>query len=415
MPAAKKKLFYGWVVLLSFLIIGIIIWGIRFSFGVFFKAIASEFALNRAETSAIFSLNIVLGGIFAFLFGWALDRYGPRVILLVMGVCTGLSMLLTSQTHSFWQLFLTYSLLMAMGGGAVFTAINSTLARWFTKKRGLVLGIGAAGSGLGPMIVAPLATFLISVFNWRTAFIVMGGIAWIIVLPLSRLLKKDPHEIGALPDGVKPNSENVHKEKRENEEGNIQMADYSLLLVLRTRSFWFLLFTWLFYGYGMFLILTHLVPHATDIGFSAAQAATVLSLVGMMAAVGRVLMGFLSDRVGRKLTAIVCALLQFGGMVWLIWSQDLWMLYLFAVVWGLGYGGLTSCTAAIISDTFTLGRIGAIFGILDIGFSVGGALGSVAGGFIFDVSGSYYLAFLIAALLMFITTFLIASVRREMA
>jgi MFS family permease len=415
MPAAKNKIFYGWVVLFSLLIIGIVILGVRFSFGVFFKDIESAFNLSRAETSAVLSLNIVIGGVFAFLLGYALDRYGPRVVFLFMGTFTGLSMLLTSHTNSFWQLFLTYSLLLAAGSGAIFTAINSILSRWFDKKRGLVLGIGGSCAGLGQMVMAPFATFLISSFDWRMAFIVMGGIAWIIVLPLSRLLKKDPHEIGALSDGVKPDSGNMHIKKPETKEVNIQMVDYSLLFVLRTKSFWLLLCTLFFYGYNMFLILTHLVPHATDIGFSAIEAATALSLVGLAAAVGRVLMGLLSDRVGRKLTAIVCAVLQAGATVGLIWSQELWMLYMFALVWGFGYGGFMPGTAAIISDTFTLVRIGSIYGILDIGFSVGGALGSVAGGFIFDFSGSYFIAFLIAALVMFLAILLIASVSKEKA
>ena len=410
----KDKLFYGWVVVLSFLIIGTTIWGIRFSFGVFFKSIASEFSLNRAETSVILSANIVLGCGFAILAGWALDRYGPRIVLLLMGIFAGLGLLLTSQTNSLWQLFITYSLLLAMGGGAIFTVIMSTLSRWFDKKRGLALGIGGSGSGLGTMVMVPFATFLIATFDWRMAFIVMGGIAWVIVLPLSRLLKRDPYEIGTLPDGAKSDSRDMHVQKPKNEEGNIQPADLSILWVFRTRSFWLFLFIWLFYGYNMFLILTHLVPHVTDIGFSAVEAAVVLSLVGGMGAVGIVLMGIVSDIIGRKLTAVICALLQAGALVWLIWSHDLWMFYLFAAVWGLAYGGITPCIAALIGDTFALGRIGTVFGFLEIGFTAGGALGPFIGGLIFDVSGTYFMAFLIGALAMFMATLLLPLIRREM-
>jgi len=155
------------------------------------------------------------------------------------------------------------------------------------------------------------------------------------------------------------------------------------------------------------------VPHATDIGFSAVEAATVLSLLGGTTTVGRVLMGTVSDRIGRKVTAIICVLLQAGAMVWLIWAQELWMFYLFALVYGFAYGGISPSLAALIGDTFGIDRIGAILGVLEVGFGVGAAIGPVMGGFIFDARNSYSMAFLIGAVVMLISTLLIALIRRE--
>jgi len=403
----KDRLFYGWVVVVAFLVIGITLYGIQFSFGVFFKSIQSEFNLTRAATSAILSVNMLLAGVSAVLAGWALDKYGPRIVILSMGLFTGLSLLLTSQTNSPWQLFITYSLLLAMGTGALYVVPTSTVSRWFDKKRGLALGIAGSGSGLGMVIMAPFATYLIYNFDWRMAYIVIGLITWFMVIPLSRLLKREPREIGALPDGLS------HSKDIANRDESIQPVDSSLLQVFRTRSFWLVIFIWLFFASSLFLIFTHLVPHATDIGFSAGDAATVLSLMGGVGIAGKVLMGVASDRIGRKLTAIICALLQAGAMVWLIWSQDLWMLYLFALVYGFAYSGFGSSMGALIGDTFGLGKIGAIFGVLEIGFGIGAAIGSTVGGIIFDVSNSYSVAFLMGAIAMLITALLIVLVRRE--
>jgi MFS family permease len=409
----KDRPFYGWVVVATFLVIGTTIWGIRFSFGVFFKSIEGEFNLTRAATSGIFSAYMVLGGVFTILGGWALDRYGPRIIIFVMGIFTGLSLLLTSQTNLLWHLFVTYSLLLAVGTGSLYVVIMSTVSRWFDKKRGLALGIASSGNGLGTLVVAPFATFLIAKFDWYRTYLILGLIAWGIVLPLSRLLRRDPYEIGTLPDGAKAAPPDKDLPQPRAEENNLQPTDLSLRQALRTRSFWLIIFSWLLYASSLFLVLTHLVPHVTDIGFSAAEGATVLSLVGGTSIVGRVLLGTISDRIGRKATGIICALVQAGAIVWLAWSQQLWMLYLFALIYGLAYGGMTPSMAALISDTFGLRKIGAILGVLDVGFGLGAAIGPVVGGLIFDVSKSYFTAFLLGVVAMVVVTLFVTQIRQE--
>ncbi len=404
----RDRLFYGWVVVGAFLIVSSVFLGTRLSFSVFFKSIENEFDLTRAATSTIYSTHMLLTGVFAFLGGWALDKYGPRVVILLMGLTTGLSLLLTSQTSSLWQLFITYSLLFAVGIGATQAVLIATVSRWFGKKRGLALGISTSGGGLGTIVMAPFATYLISSFGWRMAYIVIGVLTWLIVIPLSRLLKKDPYEIGALPDGVKSDLRDV-----KNEEASLQPTGLSLLQALRTRSFWFLIFFWLLFASSTFLVLTHLVPYVTDMGFSAEEAAVVFSLLGGTAVAGRVIMGIASDRIGKKLTVIICSLLQAGAMVWLIWSQDLWMFYIFALVFGFAYGGVAPGMAALFSDAFGLRYIGSIMGVLTVGLGIGAAIGPAVGGFIFDVSHSYSLAFLLGAVVMLIDILLIAPVRRE--
>lgn len=159
--------------------------------------------------------------------------------------------------------------------------------------------------------------------------------------------------------------------------------------------------------------MTHLVPHATDIGFSAVEAAIVLSLTGGATIVGRLLLGTASDKIGRKAAAVTCALLHVGAMVWLLWVRDLWMFYLFALAFGFSWGGMGPTMAALIGDTFGLSRLGAILGVLDAGFNAGAAIGPYIGGLIFDVSRSYSLAFSLGVAVMLLSTLFIALIKRE--
>lgn len=172
----KSKVFYGWVIVTTFFFIGVIIFGLRMSFGIFFKSIESEFMLTRAATSAIFSTYMAVGAISAIIGGWATDRYGPKIVVLLMGLSTGLGLLLTSRTGAFWQLFITYSLMLSVGS-TLFTVLSSTIARWFHRKRTFALGIAQSGGGFGQVFLAPLAALLISALDWRMSFMVLGLIA----------------------------------------------------------------------------------------------------------------------------------------------------------------------------------------------------------------------------------------------
>jgi MFS family permease len=406
--SSNRKFFYGWVVVATFLVAGTTLWGIRLSFGVFFKSLESEFQLSRAATSSIFSLYMILGSFFAILGGWALDRFGPKKVVFVMAVITGLSMLLTSQTTALWQVFFTYSFLMAMGSGGMYVVSMSTVARWFDKKRGLALGIASSGVGTGTMLMSPYVGFLIAQFGWRYACLIAGLTIWAVSIPLSFLLKGSPSEIGALPDGAR-----AERLETDNNVKDIRVVGLSLAQALKTRSLWIIMALWFLFGASLFLVLTHLVPYVTDMGYSPVEGASVLSFIGVANIFGRVSMGAVSDRGGRRLSAIFCAILQAGAILWLIWAKDMWAFYLFGLAYGFGYGGMTPGMTAIISDSFGLGRIGTILGVLDVGFGTGSAIGPIAGGMIFDASGGYFIAFLSSAVAMLIVMLLVVLIRRE--
>lgn len=392
------------------LIVATTLFGIRFSFGVFFKSLESEFDLTRAVTSSLFSAYMLLCAVFALVGGWASDRYGPRIIVLSLGLLTGFSLLLTSQTNSLWQLFLSYSLLLAIGTGATYSVLMSTVSRWFEKKRGFALGIIFSSVALGVITMAPFAAYLISNLGWRMSYIVMGLVAWVIVIPLSRLLRNDPGEVGALPDGAKLETGNTEAEGKEE---FLQPTGFSLLQASRTRNFWLLFVVWLFLSFCLVLVLTHVVPYATDMGISTMKAATVLSIIGGFNIISSLLTGRVSDIVGRKIPAVICALLLAGALIGLIWVRELWMLYLFAVVFGLSWGGLGVAATTLGVDIFQGRNLGAIMGALNMAFSIGAAIGPFVGGLVFDVTNSYSMAFAIGAAIMVVAALLVALIRWE--
>jgi len=407
----KSKLFYGWVLVAAFLVIGTVMYGIQTSFGVFFKSIEGEFLLTRTSTSTIFSVQNVFGCVLSFVGGWAVDKYGPRTIALFIGLLAGLSLLLTSQTNEFWQLFITYSLLFSVIG-AVYTMIISVVSRWFHKNRGLALGIAGAGIGLGPVAIAPFATYLIASFDWRMAYIIMGLMAWLIIIPLSRLLKKSPDGITTKPNITNSISDRSIRAQVKNDDGD-QPTEFSLRDAAKTRSFWLLASVWLLTSCCHFLILIHIVPHATDIGISPMEAATILSVIGASFIAGRLLMGKVSDIIGGKKTAIICSALVAILLMSLIWTQDLSMLYIFGVIYGFAQGGLDTSISALIGDTFGMRNIGMIAGALQFTFGVGMIIGPAVGGIIFDANNSYFLAFVVSVLAMLVVTLLLALTRQE--
>ncbi|MFC1964231.1 MFS transporter [Chloroflexota bacterium] len=404
----SNRIFYGWVIVAVALVVGSALFGVRFSYGVFFKSIQAEFELTRTVTSAVNSTFLLFCAVFSFLGGWAIDKYGPRLVIFLLGLITGISLMLISQAHALWQLFLTYGLLLAIGTAAPVPLLSSVVSQWFDKQRGLALGITTSATGLGIVIIAPLSAYLISSLGWRMAYIILGLVIWLIVIPLARLLRRDPGEIGLLPDGVKQEIRSGTVAVKESYQPRL-----ILLKAFRARNFWLMLGTWTLTGICMSLIMTHLVPYATDMGISTVTASTILSLMSGLLIPFELSVGKVSDLVGRKMPGIVCSLFGAVGFVWLAWAHNLGMFYLFAVLSGFAMGGVILINLVIATDTFTVRNIGVILGLLNVGWTVGNAIGSALGGIVFDVTGSYPAAFYTAAAAMLLMAILFMVTRKK--
>jgi len=404
----EERLYYGWIVLAALLIVATIFFGVGFSFGVFFKSLEEAFGWTRAMTSGIFSVYMALYAMSAIIGGWALDRYGAKKIVTLMGFLTGLSLLLTSQVDRPWQLFITYSFLLAIGTGPCYTIITATASRWFVRRRGLAVGIVTAGSSLGILVITPISAYLISSYGWQTSYFALGLIAFFIVIPCAQLLRKSPSEIAALPRSDMLEVTNADSPE---EQPQSEPAGLPPLQTVKTRNFWLLSFIWLLFAFCLYTVTTHIVPHAIDLGINPIQAASILALIGGIGILGKVVIGRVSDSIGRKNAAIICTLLTAGAMLWLTQSSDLWMLYLFAVAFGFSYGGLGPPISALVSDSFGLRHIGLILGLLEIGWGVGASAGPALAGYIFDIKGEYVIAFLTSMTVMLMSTVLASFLR----
>jgi MFS family permease len=383
--------------------------GIRFSFGVFFKPLEADFGLTRALTSEIFSVYMALSALFAILAGWALDRYEPRIVFTVMGFFTGLSLLLTSQASELWHIFISYSLLLAIGTGPIYIISLSVALRWFVKGRGLAIGIVASGAGMGMMLMTPVSAWLIAGYGWQTSYFILAFIAFFIMIPCALLLKGAPGETAALPGSEKLGASKSSAVDRQHYG---KPGDFSLPEAAKTSVFWLVFFVRFLLACCVFIVITHIVPHAIDLGITPIRAASILSLIGGANVLGMLLMGRASDSIGRKQTLLICTLLMSGAMLWLIWSFNLPMLYLFAVIFGFSMGGTAPALNALIGDVFGLRHIGVIMAVLDAPWGIGAAVGPALAGYIFDISGSYFLAFLtgmVAALITALLTLLLRA------
>jgi MFS family permease len=374
----------------------------------------TDFGITRGMVSGVFSLYMMISCVFAVLGGWAMDRKGPRKIVLLMGVFTGLSMLLTSRVHAPWLLLFTYSLLLSMGTGPTYGIANTTTSRWFVKKRGFVLGITSSGGGLGAIVFAPLATYLISSYDWRTAFVVIGLLSGLLLIGVSLLFVKDPRDLGLFPDGERsePQRKGLPKETVPKREDS-QAEGFSLSQASRTSQFWLLAFTWIFASLSLHMVFVHVVPYAVDSGVSPMDAAVIISLIGFSNIPGRLVTGKISDAMGRTALAVACPLIQCAALFCLMWAHKLWMLYTFGIIFGFLWGGGGTMVTAIIGDTFGMRNLGAIMGWMSGAWALGAAIGPAIGGYIFDVSGEYFAAFGAGAAALLIAACLVGFVKRS--
>jgi MFS transporter, OFA family, oxalate/formate antiporter len=406
-PELARAIYYGWIVLGACLIIGTLSAGIRFSFGVFFKSIEADFGLNRAETSGVMSFYMLICCIASLLGGWVLDRYGPRKLLTLCGLFTVVGLVLSGLVNSLWQLYLTYSLLMAIGTGSINSVLMATTSRWFPHKRGLTMGIVSSSTSIGMMVVAPVASLLISAWGWQTAYLIMGLASAILWIPGSLIVRSEsastshrlqPSEVAEKADG---------KQSRYQEPVGL-----SFVQAIKTRNYWFFFGVWSCGGFSIFNMLTHVVPRAQDVGLTSTQAAFVISIIGGTSLAARVVIGKIADFGGRKQISAICTLIMSAGMLGMVWASSPWMFNIYALVWGIGFGGVVPATNAFLVEIFGTRHIGIILGSLDTGFALGSALGPAFAGYMFDTTGSYVSAFLTASVVMFLSVGFILLLRR---
>jgi MFS family permease len=378
----------------------ILTFGLNYTFGIFFEPVSAEFGWTRAATSLAYSLSTLVAGFWGIFAGRLSDRFGPRLVMTLGGFLLGLGFLLMSQVNALWQLYLFYGLIIAAGIGGSWPALIPTVAKWFAVRRGLMTGIVVSGIGFGTLAIPPLASGLISIYDWRPAYIIIGIIALVLIILAAQFLKRDPHQIGQLPYG----DDAVKHESSISEARGLSFQE-----TIHTRQFWMVCTIYSSFGFGLHTIMVHIVPDAMGTGISAVSAANILATIGGANIIAKIAAGSASDRLGVKSSLVFSFILMLVALLWLQLAEELWMFYLFGVVFGFAYGGIITLQSLLAAELFGLSSLGVILGSVAFAFTIGGAVGPVLSGRIFDIYGSYRLAFLACAILALLGTVLALS------
>jgi MFS family permease len=383
----RAKYFYGYNIVASGFVIQAVCIGAMFTYGVFFKEFQAEFGWSRAMISGASSLGFLIMGAFGILAGRLNDKIGPRVIIMASGTSLGLGYLFMSRLQAPWQLYLLYGLLVGIGFSTHDVITLSTVARWFVKRRGMITGIVKVGTGLGQLMVPLIATALIAGYGWRTSYIILGAVVLVTLVAVAQILRRDPQEMGLLPDGGSNGPDSAGNGSTE--------QGVSLRAAVLTRQFWTICVVEFAVFFCLLTMIVHIVPHATDLGLPPGTAAGVLSTIGGVSMLGRVVMGMTNDRIRGKRSLIICFIVLLCGLIWLQVAGEAWMLFLFAAIYGFAHGGFFTVVSPTVAELFDTGSHGVLFGIILFCGTIGGAIGPLLGGYIFDLTGSYQTLFLI--------------------
>ena len=412
----KPKVFYGYfIVILAFLIM-LVGHGVYTAFGVFFNPVLTEFGWTRAMTSGAFSLSLAVFGVMSVVVGKLTDRFGPRIIITICGILLGLGYLLMSQISSLWHLYLLYGVIIGLGMAGAWVPLLSTTARWFVKRRSVMTGFVVAGVGVGGLIAPLVANRLILIYEWRTAYAILGSIILIIIVIAAQFLKRDPSQKALSSYG---SDESTAGNKLEVTSHNSlketalepKIKSLSFMDAMRHRQIWLLTTSVFCFGFLFYTITVHIAPHAIALGNSATTAANILAIVGGVSIIGNIMFGGVGDKIGNKWAYVICFIIMSAGLFWVIPSIEVWALFLFAGVFGFARGGADTVESPLTADLFGLKSHGAIYGIVALGFTIGAAIGPFLAGWIFDIRGSYQWAFLISAVVGVIGLALIITLR----
>ena len=380
-------IFYGWKVVAAAFVVLFTAYGAQYSFGVFFNALLQEFHWSRASLSGVFSLYAFGYSVSGFPAGRLTDAWGPARVIAGGALFLGGALAAMAMVSQLWQPYLFYGVIAALGMGTAYVPCNSTVVRWFARRRGLAVGLASSGGSLGTFVLPPLTQLAVTNLGWRGAYLVLGATVFAVLTATAPLLRRDPESMGLHPDGdaIRPPAVRVGAD-------GLRLGD-----AMRTRTFWLLAAVFAATWIPVFIPLVHLVPFARDLGHAPLVAATAVSVLGAGAVLGRLVMGTLSDRLGRRTTLGLGMTLQAAAFIAFTVAHDMVPLYAAAILFGFAYGTVSTQFPAIVGDFFGRAHAGSIVGSL---FALAGCMaawGPLLAGATFDATGSYRVAFLISA------------------
>ncbi len=382
----KEKIFWGWYIVAGAFFVMAVNYGARYCFGIFVKPLSVEHGWSRSVISMAATINMLVYSIGAIFVGRMLDRIAPRWIITIGAIIAATGYILTGFANTPFSLYLTYGLLVGLGAtGMGVVVCSSSVGKWFIKKRGMAIGIATMGISLGTMTLTPLAGYLGKYFSWRIGLIILGIIILLIGISISQILmrKTQPEAYGILPDGDKTPLP-----------GKITVVPaitiVSTRTIFRDLRFWTIAISHGLIVMVIMSIFVHQVAYAIDNNIDSIAAAMSLAVVSVTGFFGQFFFGWLSDRLrDPKYAYFLGILFLLTGVILLYNAQSISSLYLFAIVYGFGYGCLAPILPILAADRFGRHVLGSIYGLLTFFIGVGGSIGPILGGVIYDTLGSY--------------------------
>jgi MFS family permease len=400
---ARLPFFYGWVVVaVAFVTMGIGV-NTRTAFSLLFPPILDEFGWDRATIAAAFSVGFVSSALYTPFIGTAMDRFGPRVVIPFGVLLVSAGLTLATAAKSPWQFYLSLGVLVV--GGSVFVSYighSLFLPHWFVRRRGLATGIAFSGVGVGSILLFPWLQGLIGASGWRAACWAMAGLLLVVLLPLNIVLQRQrPEHLGLAPDGdpAAGGAQQAPADALNVVDPTWAAIEWTLARAVRTLRFW-----WLFAAFfsGLFVwyaIQVHQTKYLVEVGFAPELAAWALGLVGLGGIAGQIVIGHLSDRIGREWAWTIAAagfVLCYLCLLGLQERPSATLVYLMVAAQGLLGYGLATVYGAIPAELFQGKHFGTIFGTLSSASILGAACGPWLTGWIYDRVGSYTPAFWLA-------------------
>ncbi len=400
----KSRFYYGWIIVaISFLTLFFSI-GVRVSFGVYYVAILDEFGWTRADTALAFSIAMCVHAIFAPISGYLIDRFSPRLLFPVGAIFLAIGLILCGYIKSIWQLYIFWGVITAIGINMTGFAPNMTIIpRWFIKRKGFANGLAVSGIGTGSLVVAMVAGLIIKISGWRIAFLINALAAALFIIPAASIfLRRSPQELGLFPDNKIPKNNRqatVIVKAPYNSSDNTRLENsWTIGRAIKTAPFWWINLTAACHGFMVSMMVVHQAVYIVDSGFSPLIAASTLGLTGGLGSFGNTFFGALSDRIGRKGALASGSIIAFIGMLFFIFLKGYpsnILLYLFTFLYGIGLGAFSPIYASSMADIYTGPSFGRIIATVSVAYGIGGAFSSYAGGYLFDISGSYMIPFIL--------------------
>ena len=367
-----------WVIVLALFVVTFGISTPLAAYGVFLPVLADAFGWSRGALSTALSINLLLGGVAGFAIGAVADRHGPRAMLVTTVALAGAGFGLVGVVGALWHLYLFVGVLAGIGMSSFYLLGAATVSHWFEERRALALALVLVGFNLGYISGGPLAAWLIARLGWRAAYALLGGGCGLLTV-LAALTVRLPRA------GERPPRRAVT--------AGATTRDVTLREALADPRQWFLNVSWFVLSGLNLMISVHIVPFARDRGISLAAASLGLTAYGVGAVSGRVASGVVSEHIGSVPTIRIGFLLQIVALTGVWWAPSPDMLLAALVLFGVGFAASDTMITKVIPDVFGMRALGAIMGVLTLGWRIGAALGPAAAGFLYDATGSYAMPF----------------------